>query len=250
MKTILSKSLLALFISLLLPVIAFAEVNIRKIDLNPSAYSVLEPHISLWPTPKGTRVNLIEVEFYPLGFSNKGQFAYLIVPPDEAQGFLTVELVVQNLVTDKVVFKKTYRFEGGRQSKDYPRDFKTFIHRYKNKINRIKSRYGIANQMPYFNTCFGDFELALKREFNPEDGLGDFLSHLELQIKNKKGKLKTVYNKKVRGRVYNTAIAGFFASPYEQRIAIVLLDIRRGWEGLPNTTGVRVIGVSLKSGFH
>ncbi len=254
MKNIAPKLSLALLLSLLFPLLLFAQSTIKKTDIDVTKYAILTPYYNLISSNSGTqKPNLIETAFYPLGFSKDGKFAYIIIPPDEAQGFLTVNLIVQNLVNDHIIFKKKYQFDdfdNNGLATNQPTNFKEFILRYKNKIEQIKKRYHIASQSPFFISCFNDLKLTAKRTFQDQDGLGNFLSHFNLKMHNKAGESKTIYNEAINGYTLNTAIAGFFASPYEERVAIVLLNIRRGWEGPPNTTTITIVGASLTSGFY
>src|SRR6187401_1753231 len=48
---------------------------------------------------------LLPEAFYPTGWSRDGKFAYYIEPPDEACGCYFAELVIQDLRTDKEVWK-------------------------------------------------------------------------------------------------------------------------------------------------
>lgn len=252
MKTIPAKLSFSVLIYLLFPFILFAQ-PIKKTVIDVTKYSALQPYYTIDPAypEEEAPPHLIEAEFYPLGFSKAGKFAYLIIPPDEAQGFLTVELVVQNLVNDKIAFKKVYEFDDDEnRSKNYPRDFKSFIANHQSDIERVKKRHHITTQRPFLITCFSDLTLNSKKSFATKDGLGKFLSHLILQMNNKKGLSKTIYNKKITDYAFNSVIAGFFASPYEERVAILLMSIHRGWEGPPNTIKFNVVGASLATGFR
>jgi hypothetical protein len=42
---------------------------------------------------------------------------------------------------------------------------------------------------------------------------------------------------------------GYLKSPFEPRIAVILMEIFRGWEGPPNTGSVKIAGASLATGF-
>jgi hypothetical protein len=46
-----------------------------------------------------------------------------------------------------------------------------------------------------------------------------------------------------------TGIVGAFKSPFQNRAAIVMVNVQRGWEGPPHTVDVRLIGADLKDGF-
>lgn len=44
-------------------------------------------------------------------------------------------------------------------------------------------------------------------------------------------------------------LIGVLKSPYENRVAIIAVDVMRGYEGPPHTGEIRVVGADLTSGF-
>jgi len=44
-------------------------------------------------------------------------------------------------------------------------------------------------------------------------------------------------------------VLGHLKSPYEPRVAVVLIEAWRGYEGPPHATNVKVVGASLTAGF-
>jgi hypothetical protein len=65
---------------------------------------------------------------------------------------------------------------------------------------------------------------------------------------------KSLFNEEYKGdKTYEApleiALAGAFKSPYEDRVAIVLLRVFRGWEGPPHVVDHQIIGADLRSGF-
>ena len=72
-------------------------------------------------------------------------------------------------------------------------------------------------------------------------------------ISKQKGS-KIVYQKTYNGTgsdgVMNTKIGAVLLSPFEPRIAVVLVETNRGWEGPPNITQLRIIGADLQKGFR
>ncbi len=43
---------------------------------------------------------------------------------------------------------------------------------------------------------------------------------------------------------------GYLKSPLEPRVAIILVEIYRGYEGPPHVGGVRIVGASLDNRFQ
>ena len=48
----------------------------------------------------------------------------------------------------------------------------------------------------------------------------------------------------------DVAVAGALKSPYENRVAVVMLTVVRGWEGPPHTVGITIAGADLVKGFR
>jgi len=45
-------------------------------------------------------------------------------------------------------------------------------------------------------------------------------------------------------------VMGYLRSPFEPRIAVILVEVSRGYEGPPHITHINVVGASLDSGFR
>jgi hypothetical protein len=54
------------------------------------------------------------------------------------------------------------------------------------------------------------------------------------------------YSKEEYSFALESGVVGVLKSPYEDRVAIVMVDVNRGWEGPPHTGDVRIIGASLR----
>ena len=51
------------------------------------------------------------------------------------------------------------------------------------------------------------------------------------------------------GVILYAAVAGALKSPYENRAAVILLKVQRGWEGPPHTVEFQIAGADLIKGF-
>ena len=56
---------------------------------------------------------VLREKFYPIGWSKDGKFAFYTEPADEACGCYFAELIIQDLRTDKVLWRKDYSSENG-----------------------------------------------------------------------------------------------------------------------------------------
>jgi hypothetical protein len=88
---------------------------------------------------------------------------------------------------------------------------------------------------------------------NDDDGLRRVRS-ISLELTSPALGKKTLYTANYSGNMFTSpldaAVAGAFKSPYENRAAIVLINVQRGWEGPPHTTDIRIAGADLTSGFR
>ncbi|MGB1309675.1 MAG: hypothetical protein ACPG47_00620, partial [Leucothrix sp.] len=56
-------------------------------------------------------VEILDAVFYPLGWSKDGKLAYAVEPPDEAVGAYFLNVYIQDLVTDKILWQHKYQSE-------------------------------------------------------------------------------------------------------------------------------------------
>lgn len=201
------------------------------------------------------RFGLLNEEFYPVGWSKDGKFAYFTEPADEACGCYFGDLIIQDMRTDKIVWSKEYR---GSETKS--ENLKTHWRKNQKLFARKLAEYGIQ---PGKN--FRSLKLPIK---TGADSIKiDFFSNAELteDAYNSKGSViiklvskqkgsKIVYQKVYNGTgsdgLMNAQIGAVLQSPFEPRIAVILVETKRGWEGPPHITQLRVIGADLQKGFR
>jgi hypothetical protein len=47
----------------------------------------------------------------------------------------------------------------------------------------------------------------------------------------------------------DAAVVGALKSPFENRVAVIAIEVMRGWEGPPHTADIRIVGADLFGGF-
>ena len=246
------------FIMLLLNT-AYADIVLQKLNVEKSsAYKELRSRYSV-PSP------VIEADFYPLGWSKDSKFAYILVPALEASNSAVFR--IQDMITDKVLFEKRYREGSNGYPNDLPIDLKKLtenkgeVAHYLNKY-RIK---GCDSRLHWFPIKYPeqgiDYDLKTVHEINHYFWHQQFLSRVNVDLylynitedgeKKIAKKTKTIFDKKVdlKSLQYGAMVVGYLKSPFEERIAIVMIYFRRGWEGPPHTTSFELIGASLSKGF-
>jgi hypothetical protein len=78
------------------------------------------------------------------------------------------------------------------------------------------------------------------------------ISNAVLQLNSRRKGRKTVFEQTYKadeGSPLDMKVLGYLKSPFEPRVAVVLAEVWRGYEGPPHTTHLNVVGSSLDTGF-
>jgi hypothetical protein len=94
--------------------------------------------------------------------------------------------------------------------------------------------------------------IDLKTKETAEDQSYGIISNAVLQLTSKRKGKKTIFEKayKTDEMPLDLKVLGYLKSPFEPRVAVVLIDVWRGYEGPPHVTHMTVIGSSLDAGFN
>ena len=96
-------------------------------------------------------------------------------------------------------------------------------------------------------------ELKIKENTNEETRYYSGVLQAQLQIVSKRNGKKTVfdntYGKPEDATPLAVKVLGYLKSPFEPRIAVMLTEVYRGYEGPPHTTHIKIVGSSLSGGF-
>jgi hypothetical protein len=203
--------------------------------------------------------------FYPIGWSKNGNFAYYAEPVDEACGCYFAKLFILDLKTDKVLWK--FEHQGDSMEEDRkagkPYSFAT-LWRANQKLFSDKLReHGIEPQwrtalLAFPATHQGDrltaaFKAEERAGLDEDARLYGEIGHLDLKLNSRRSGSKTVLDytyKQGDALPLDVGLLGYIKSPYEPRIAVVLMEIYRGWEGPPHTGTVMIAGAHLETGFR
>lgn len=193
---------------------------------------------------------LISGGFYPIGFSQSGKFAYAIAPADEACGCYYFEFRIQDLITDKVVYR--YDYSGEKASENF-KGLEDLWSANSAAFQAALQRNGIQQNLSDFDSTMTSFQVKFsRREFShPELSRTNFIRSTRVDVK--KGTLgKKTVSRLFFGNMYvqDLRALGYFKSPFEDRVALLVARIDRGWEGLPQVLDFQVIGVHLHKGFR
>jgi uncharacterized protein YfcZ (UPF0381/DUF406 family) len=199
-------------------------------------------------------LRLLREYFYPIGWSKDGKFAFYTEPADEACGCYFADIFVIDLRTDKVLWSKKY--EGKENATENIQSYwRKSRKEFSNKLNQYKieanPKFTLA-KLPIKHkkdTVKIDFFSDVTFLDDPFSSKGSIVIKL---ISAQKG-TKTVFEKKYTGENYEgvmeAQLGGVLQSPFEPRVAIILVKTMRGWEGPPHITQVSVVGADLEKGF-
>lgn len=202
--------------------------------------------------------NLLTENFYPIGWSKDGVFAYYTEPPDEACGCYFAELVIQDLRTDKILWK----YSNMREEISDDDNTETIENYWKKHHDEFAAKLAEYKIVPQNNSRLLAPAINLQtdvltpkltvnvKNVNDIYADGDVVLSLNSQRKGRKTLYQKKYNPKEISGFQTAEISGSLISPFESRAAVVMVEIYRGYEGPPNTTQIRVVGASLIDGFH
>ncbi len=210
-----------------------------------------------------TYPELVPDQFFPIGWSKDGKFAYYVEPVDEACGCYFAHLVIQDMRTDKAVWE--FRF-----SQDEGRDPQTGEMQPENNIQKLwkKNQKLFSDKLeengivPSSIALLGATFTAVGRTYaakaikkkgkNPE---GDKrVDRYTITIDSPKLGSKKLFTSEDHTKdeywyMLDAGLIGVIKSPWENRVAIIAIDAMRGYEGPPHTGEVRIVGADLTSGF-
>ncbi len=197
---------------------------------------------------------VLREKFYPIGWSKDGKFAFYTEPADEACGCYFAELIVQDLRTDKVLWQKSYSSENGGAD-----DLQKYWAKNQKEFSRRLAQYGIVPNKDFtlldspLKAADDTFSIDLFSDVKIAEDTYISKGNIVLKLLSDKKGAKTVYQKTYDGKGYdgvmNTEIGGMLLSPFEPRSAIILIETRRGYEGPPHTTNIKIVGATLNGGF-
>lgn len=203
---------------------------------------------------------LIVERFYPIGWSRNGKFAYYVEPGDEACGCYFAKLVIKDLRTDAVLWQFDYDSSDLQDTlKSRTPESLAALWRYKRELFNSKLReYDIKAQGPFALLSFpanyeGDQLTAdLKTKETGQDQAYGIIDNAVLQLSSKRKGKKTIFEKTYKENdpmPLDIKVLGYLKSPFEPRIAVVMVEVWRGYEGPPHTTHTSIVGATMDTGF-
>ena len=211
--------------------------------------------------PGGPIQRLYAEAFYPIGWSRDGKFAYYTEPVDEECGCYYAELIIQDLRTDKVLWKFENKPQERMDEKGsiIPDDMDKLWARNRTLFTEKLREHGIE-QVARFRLLPLTFRSAGRSytarltvlKGDDSDGLNR-ARKMSLNLSSPSLGRKSLFTETHTGDLYgaplDAGLAGVFKSPFEDRAAVLMLKVQRGWEGPPHTVTVHIAGADLNTGF-
>ena len=189
---------------------------------------------------------------YLIGWSQEGNFAFIVEPAMEGLDVYVFEMYIINLISgDTLWFWVTPTDEDFIREevwKDNYEQFKTILNKY--HIVQDKKPQLLA---PYFTYQGDDFSVDLQTDYRKISGYGfEPVGHTRLIIRSQQRGVKVAYEKDWPDNtiIISQTISGVLISPLDDKIAIILQQERPGYEGPPNVITFQIIGTSLGAGWN
>ena len=202
-------------------------------------------------------VEILDAVFYPLGWSPDGKLAYAIEPPDEAVGSYFLNVYVQDLVTDKILWQDKYQSKP--ESTTDIQSFAAYWQANQAKMEAQLQKYKIkqVNDSVLFAGSISNkddrLDYVVQKKLKGQPDLGNLAMVTEYQVTVTSDNLgsKTVHKEKIKNneRILDVDVIGYLRGDDEERVALLIAGVRRGWEGPPHTTWFKVVGTNVKRGF-
>ena len=221
-----------------------------KIDFESEAFKVFRKFKS------GVKeAPFIHDSFYLLGYSSDGKIAYIKEYDTDPADMVKIETVIQDLVTDKILWRDEFKREGNISNID----FSMFWKEKKESISQQLKYYlihpsssNVALSSCLFNYKNEKLQLhSLTDTSYSKDWDIHFVKDSKIVLSsNKKGeKVIDIKNYKSSHLLDRQAIGYIRLGEDSSRVAVVVANLHRGWEGPPHLIGYDIVGASLDVGF-
>ncbi|RVU83658.1 hypothetical protein EOL70_15130 [Leucothrix sargassi] len=200
---------------------------------------------------------MLNAVFYPLGWSVDGKFAYAVEPPAEASDSYFLNIYIQDLVTDKILWKQEYRSDPA--SADAIGSFAAYWAAADKVITSQFEKYAIS-EVEQANLMAGPigfendqltYEVNKTRKPQADFGNANMVTNYDVRVRSAVRGSKQVHKETFAKpiNVLDLDVIGYMQGSDPERIALLVSGVRRGWEGPPNVTWFKVIGTNLRRGF-
>ncbi len=191
--------------------------------------------------------------FYILGY-NKGKIAYAIEYETDPRDMVHIETFIQDLITDEIVWRDEFKKEDNITDVN----FKSFWNEHHQTVTNSMRQYNIASDNlfslqtdePHYHNDTLKLTSKTEKEYYKDWGI-QFVKSSTLYLSSKQKGQKTIDTKSYKdSHLLEREILGFLnIEKGNKRIAVIVANLYRGWEGPPHVLGYEMIGASLSIGF-
>ena len=172
-------------------------------------------------------------EFGLIGWSKDGLFAYREILSDGGVGTFADNIIIYNLKNDEIVESFSFSISNEYDWIEYPPGDSPWEY-YQRSINRLLSKYEIiqANSNKFYTNKYIDkYEIILKNKKSECDGdYWEYEHEYRLLVGSNNNGYKKVGGGLLECGSSSMNFEGYFKSPFENRIVIVLSSLRLGYE--------------------
>ena len=193
--------------------------------------------------------------FYPLGWSADGAFGYMTLRGDPGRGGFSARLHLVNLITDQSIAERREIDWDHEELLDliFPEDAALVVEYFLRLWAPLIAEAGIDidpdlastfERLPIVRdgvSYFSQFDVV----YGGEDEFLDNIEAYDFWLRADNTTVKRVYS--ASPRAVAVGASGYFMSPYEPRVAIVLIETRYTFEG--NEPFVVLTGSNMAAGF-
>lgn len=226
----------------------------RKLPLEPAA----KREFKKWWISPARYPGLVPETFFPIGWSRDGKFAYYYEPVDEACGCYFARLVIQDMRSDEVLYEFKYSQDDTINDKGDmtgPGNMRSLWRKNQKLFNdKLREHAIVARPSVLLGKTFAiggrgyTASSSVKMGKNPDGD--ERVDTITFTLASKGSPSKTLatidHTKEEYWFTLDAAVLGVIKSPFENRVAVVGMEVDRGWEGPPHNGDIRIVGASLR----
>ncbi len=220
----------------------------KPLNLEKSAFSIFSSYNSgIQEAP------FLHDTFYILGY-NKGKIAYSIDYETDPRDMVHIETFIQDLVTDEIVWKHEFKKEDNITNINFKsfwnENHKTVIDSMKDYNITLNNHFSLQTDEPHYRNDTLKLTSKTQKEYYKDWGT-QFVKSSTLYLGSKEKGQKIIDTKSYNdSQLLEREILGFLnIEKGNRRIAVIVANLYRGWEGPPHVLGYEIIGASLSVGF-
>lgn len=186
-------------------------------------------------------------EFLPVGWSEKGNFAYITEFADEACGCYSMAFTIVNQEAKDTLWNWTF------ESMDYEETLPDVWKKQKDVFSEKLNEFGIIPQDnfavldPHFSVNSQKYRIELETETETDPYFGfDVVKKGRISLVSPEGKRHVrTFTEPSPSMILGAVVQGVLKSPHSGHLMIIYKRERRGYEGPPHVVTFRLAGTKL-----